>query len=1394
VQGVMKTALNITFLFVILLRVHLIQVLGQEPVWNKESPPKGVAWGGIYGIAQDPDGFIWLATSAGLHRYDGYRYVSYYHDPDKPNSLAYNRTETVFVSRNGKVWVGTVSKGLDRFDPITKTFTHFTHNPDDPGSLNDNNISSILEDRQGVIWVGTEKGLHRYHPETGKFTRYLHIPHDSTSLSYNQISSLFEDRQGRLWVGTGSYWVLDHDKGGLNLFHPENGTFTRYLHDPGNPNSLLNNKVRALYEDNQGTFWVGTLGDGLHTMDRNKGTFTRHQYDPKQPDKLSRSPIRGDKKDGITFIRQDATGVIWIGTLGSGISRFDPNTGKMLHSIISETKSNPPIPDNDVYWAHNLKEGVLMIGSLKGNLYRINPIWENFVYRKVGLSTHGIFEEAEGKIWVATIKGLKVYEQIDGGFPGAEIKIPLPNRLKTEMHSVILKDREGVIWIGGENGLWRRDPINHLFTLLTHDRMSPTSIGEGRVFAIHEDREGFIWVGTENGLNRMDPKTGFFTRFNHDPKDPNSLSNYFVSTIWEDKSGNLWVGTYAGLNKLNRKNGTFQHYLSRAQFISAIKEDVTGRLWVGSFVFGLYYYDPGKDDFFRYREKSTGEPIFTRVLGMVPDDQGNLWVSATAGLAKLDQEGNLAATYGEEAGLNPEIFSPLAICKGNKGQIFLGDFTGFFTFFPEKIKVNKVPPEIRLTDIRIFEKPANPKIWGTPGTPLSQAEKIELAHDQNTLTFDFAGIHYTNSSENRHFYLLENYDLDWRQAKTPPSVSYHQVPPGQYVFRIKAASSEGVWAEKGIAILIHPPWWRTWWAYGGYGLLFLTALLLARRETVRRERQRAGQRLQQLEAEKLREVDTLKSRFFSNVSHEFRTPLALIQGTAEKLTKEDRTFPERLPSYGLIHRSSERLLQLVNQLLDLSRLEAGKLSLQPEPGEVLNFVTLLASSFASLLEDKGLRYTYRVPQETLWVLFDKDKLEKILVNIISNAGKFTPSGGEVALEVEVERPNLAEVVLHITLSDTGEGIPAGLVERVFERFFQADSSLTRNHEGAGIGLALTKELVELHGGNIWVDSTPGLGSTFRVSLPLAVTEQPEESRPQENPELKKDQMPRPELRAKSFSNQAEDQVREKPAILDQPVVLVVEDNAELRHFIQENLPEEYAVLEAEDGLKGWEWALEVLPDLIISDVMMPRLDGMRLCQRLKADERTSHIAVILLTARADAESQLAGLEIGADDYLTKPFRLKELQLRVKNLLESRRRLRQRYSRSLTLQPAEVAVTSVDEKFLQKVLAVVEQHLADPDFDVEVFSRETGLSRVQLHRKLKALTDQSPGELIRTFRLRRAACLLARQHGNVSEVAFAVGFNSQAYFARCFREHYGQTPSEYAAQNNPNPARPPLQED
>lgn len=1385
----MKALVIRCFTLFCLMMASFFPALCQHRIWNKVTPPTGVNWGAIYGITQDQEGFVWLATSAGLFRYDGYRFVSYFHDPDNPNSLAFNRTESLCVSKDGKVWIGTLSQGLDRFDPVTNTFTHFTHNPDDAGSINDNFISYIMEDRLGMIWIGTNRGLNRFNPDKGTFTQYSHNPRDSSSLSHNNVTSIYEDSNGTLWIGTGSYWDSDPTVGGLNRFNPDYETFTRYLHDPNDPSSLLENKVRAIYEDSRGTFWVGTLGDGLHMMDREKGTFTRLRFDPKHPDKLSRAPLNGKKNDGITFIHEDVTGAIWIGTLGSGLSRYDPKNGKVSHMIIMETNNTGSMPDNDVFFAHNLTDGMLLIGTLKGNLYMINPIRERFSYHPTGSVVHGILENADGKIWVCTDDGLKVYDQNEAGTPEAEIELSLPYSLTSDRLISIRKDRRGIIWVGGEKGLWRWDPNGDSLTLYANDAEVPGSISEGRVYAIHEDKSGILWVGTEKGLNYLDPQTGILTRFNFDPANSKSFGEIFVSTINEDKSGNLWGGTYGGLNRLNRKEGTFKRYLEDAQLISGIREDASGQLWVGSDVFGLYYYDPTRDDFVRYRDKSTGEYFFDNVRGIMPDEQGNSWISSTSGLFKLDQDGKLAASYGEEAGLDPKAFSTQGFHKGRKGQFFLGDFNGFYTYFPHEIVENKISPQIVLTDFRLFDKPAVAEVLGKGDIPLSHVEKIELAHDQNTLTLDFAGIHFANLRQNQHFFMLDNYDEDWRSTGPIPSASFHKVPPGPYVFRIKAVSSEGIWAEKAISLIIHPPWWQTWWAYSLYGFIGICFLVGLRRYTVNREQMKHELRIQKLEAEKLQEIDQLKSRFFANISHEFRTPLTLILGHLDRfLARSPEDNPDK-PAYQMMHRNARRLQQLINHLLDLSKLEAGNMKLDLKPADLMAFLKALVFSFTSHAETKKIYYHFKYPNEQPVVYFDADKLEKIITNLLSNAFKFTDQEGKISVTAVIEpigknslpdtfkntAPSSTVSMLEISVHDTGVGIPQDQLDHIFDRFYQADTSHTRDQEGTGIGLSLVKELVELYSGEIRVVSQPGHGSCFTVRLPilLANFERTAIAGPAIN-YSKKIINPIVDYRDKIITHDGIS-AKDDP---NAPLVLIIEDNADVRSFIKETLQPLYEVMESGDGEAGFKLAVKLIPDLILSDVMMPKMDGVEVCRKLKENVNTAHIPLILLTAKAGGEDKIVGLETGADDYLIKPFDAAELLVRIKNLIENRKKLRDIFGREFTLQPSSVVVSSVDMKFLQRIMGIIEEHMADNTFGIEEFGREVGMSKTQLFRKLKALTNHSPGDFIRSMRLKRAAELLTQGAGSIGEIAFLVGFQDHSYFTRCFQKQYGQTPSEF----------------
>jgi signal transduction histidine kinase/AraC-like DNA-binding protein len=718
---------------------------------------------------------------------------------------------------------------------------------------------------------------------------------------------------------------------------------------------------------------------------------------------------------------------------------------------------------------------------------------------------------------------------------------------------------------------------------------------------------------------------------------------------------------------------------------------------------------------------------------------------------------------------------------------------GYYVFSPEKIKQNLTPPHIVLEEFKLFDKKVTPNENLSLTTLLNQTKKLDLSHEENVFSFAFTGIHFSNPEENQHLYMLENYDDTWRKAGADRTASFHKVPPGKYIFRVKASNSDGIWAEKTIPIEIHPPWWQTTWAYIGYLLAFVAILYALRHYTISRERLKTRLLLKQMEADKLHELEAVRSRFFANISHEFRTPLTLIIGPLEKLlNKPEEQHNHTL--YRMMERNASRLQTLINQLLDLSKLEVGSLKLEMHPGNVETFLHVVSAPFASIAESRNITFHTHIACAETVVLFDSDKVEKIVVNLLSNAFKFTPDGGTIHLHASLNpTAELDQIyLLEIIVSDNGIGIAPNLIDKIFDRFYQIDGSHTREKEGTGIGLSLTKELVELHKGSIDVISESGKGTSFTVRLPLKIHQakspdmvslvgQTNKSLPPSGVQVSKDE----------HISTADDLTGESETIQEKPLLLIIEDNKELSTFIASHFKPQYEVLIAADGQVGLQQALASAPDIIISDVMMPVMDGIALCKRLKADERTSHIPIILLTAKASESSKLEGLHTGADDYLTKPFKGAELQARVHNLIESRKQLRDKFSREVKLQPAEVLITSADETLLMNIMSILEANFMDPTFSLESFEKKAGMSRTQFYRKMKALTNEAPGEFLRNFRLQKAAMLLKGSYGNISEIAYGVGFNSLSYFTRCFKEFYGQSPSEYiAAQGNKTPVTDP----
>ena len=1366
---------------VISMGLLLVMLLSQSAAaqslsFKRIKTPEGSPISGwITSITQDKQGYVWFSSSYAIHRYDGYNITTYAHDASNANSLVAGNIEAICADREGFIWIGSQSFGVQRLDPITGVFTNFRHEPKDESSLGHNFITCIIQDHQGKIWIGTHRGLDKLDPATGKFVHYRQNPDDSTSLSNDQVRVLYEDRKGDLWIGTGSPFLEETPEGagGLNRFDRVSGKFTRYMNNPADSTSLIDNRVRAILEDSQGNFWVGTFGDGLHTMNRDAGTFQRHRYTPSDPNKLSRPYLQlGDRHtklfntpgSGISFI-VEAEGRIWIGVTVGGLNAYDLSTKKMTHYEPGLSHANGLL-DQSFWSALVSRDGKLFLGtSSNGDIYTVDSSPLHLSHQETRNAPTAFYKDSLGNIFLGTSFGLSYMDRTTGTFEPVGHWVGLK---QDQWIHIMYPDRKGTLWIGTHVGLIAYNPLTKRSTHFRHSVNDSKSISSDSIYAIHEDRGGNLWVGTAVGLDLMDRKTDSFRHYRHDPTDSTTLSGKIVADILEDASGAIWAVTRytwasGSLNKLDRQTGRVKRY-SKFTEVLAIAEDSTF-LWIASRN-NLYRMSFDTDEVTRFTDPQTGEGLLS-IQNILHDRYHNLWVNTVGGLVQIPPTRDKVRKFVTGAGntATGAYQGKRLFYESASGEIFFGHRLGFYSFFPVKLRPpDMTPPQIVFRNFKLSGGGDEMSNASFLEHMISEGKHIELNYQQDGFAIDFAGIHYGQPELNKHLFKLEGYDKTWHQPISAKTAYYYSLPPGGYTFRVKAANGDGVWAEKSLALLIHPPWWRTWWAYTIYVTTFILVLVTFIRYRIRLQQEKLLLERKDWEARQLKELDEMKTRFFSNITHEFRTPLSLIIPAAEQLMKE-LSRSDHLKKLSVVRRQANQLLHLINQLLDLSKLENGSMTLVEQRGDISAFTTQLVDSFRPALEEKGVVLEIdNQPNEFVWY-FDADKWEKIVNNLLSNAYKFTPADGKIKVKFELIESGQESKSAILTVEDNGMGIQADKLPHIFDRFYQADSSRTRGFEGTGIGLALVKEMVELLKGTVMVKSVVGEGTKFIVTLPISKAEPDRVD--SITPSLNLAEV-RPEIPATSNGI-----IREDDSL---PLILVVEDHSDLRDFIAESLNRSYRILTASTGKQGLALCQTHLPDIVISDVMMPEMDGFELTDLIKKNPDTNHIAVILLTAKAAQESRLTGLSFGADDYLTKPFHFDELVLRIRNVIARQQKLHLRYQQQLKVDAAPLTET-LQDKFWQSVCDAIEKELDNPVFDVDMLASSVNTSRRTLYRKLSTLTGLKANEVIRDYRLKRSKQFLM-QGFSVSETAYRVGFESPSYFGKCFKETYQVTPSEY----------------
>ncbi|MEN2398736.1 two-component regulator propeller domain-containing protein [Flavobacterium sp. MC2016-06] len=1332
---------------------------------------------GIYTITQDQFGVMWMGTNgAGLYKYDGVNYTAYEQNSNNSNSINSNLIYTTYVDTHNQLWVGT-DEGLCLYNRNLNTFESI----DLQKKIRKKtviSVKSIIEDNNGNLYLGTfNNGLLKLNIKSRKITN---IKLDIANTESCLINCLAKDKNGTIYLGTNfGLKVVDSQKNEVQKINI------------GKDNQILTGNIVSMYFDSRQNLWIGNGYKGLVKVDlyaKDKRAFSYPITTKRIMSILAADPetiLCATENDGLIIVNDQGV-----------VQKKYVNSKFNIRSLSSNSVWSLFLDKENRIWLGYYNKGLGVFDKINSKVKSVESLAGNSQSLQTNCVT-GIAKDKEGQLWIS----------MEGG--GVDVYNPETKNFKhitksdTGFCSGLTNDNITKVFIDKKQNIWLCSWNEGIFVLkkgsrnfINYNTKNTPNLVSDNIMSIAEDSRGVIWIGTfGKGLHYYTPSDNQFHHCNSKVFYANGITNVDIRKVMVDSDNTIWVGSTTGLYSMSTNDfATFSVVSLRDKMseklknkksthtINTLYQAENKEIWIGTDGAGLFSYNKKTDNLKWYinfkglHEKS--------ISSIVESNDGGIWVSGKKGITRLDLKNKTSVNYSIYDGLLGNDFNNNSVLKDENGLLYFGGYDGLNYFNPNNLAKSKKQFPIYFTDLKLFNKSVGPLEKNSPlAKVISETKKIILKHDQSVFTIDFIGINYAFPARNEFAYYLEGFEDSWNYVGNKRSATYTNLPPGNYVFRVKASEKNGVWSQNPLELKIEilPPWWKTSFAYVLYTLLLLASVYFTNQYYQNRFKQKQMIEFEQKKAIQIEKLNNKKLQFFTNISHEFRTPLTLILNPLGDIIKNNYSELSDgvLNKLQTIQKSSDRLSRLINELMDFNQLQFSKMPLQVQLIEVVSFTKEIVSYFDEEAFSRGIQLEFESSKVSLKDWIDPKMFEKIIFNVVSNAFKVTPDNGTIRIKIVVNEelihfPLINEAgskpSFEIIVEDTGSGLDKKDIKKIFDRFYQVNNLNKAYYGSTGIGLEVVRGFVELHKGIIEVESELGIGTTFKLLFPVGKDFFNEDEIL--FGEFKKEKKLSFKPIVEKVENQSEDQKEKQDRFY---TILIVEDNVELRNYLKNELKQEYKVITAENGQVGLELALEKLPDLILTDVIMPVMSGLELCKNIKTNLQTSHIPLMMLSAKALVKDRLEGIDSGADIYLSKPFDMAILRSSLVQLINSRQIMFNKFYNGITPKAKE-KTTTLDNEFIKNVLNFINENISEYELSVEVLASKVFLSRSQLYRKTKTLTGVSVNEFIRNVRLEKAKELIELGNDNISEISIKVGFSSPSYFTKCYKDKYGYLPT------------------